>query len=322
MRIAFVHDWEPDIYQELTWKDGLAAAIQILRANHELEFFTVGSTNFDLPHPYFPIHFRKAGSDFVTDVRSYNPDVILHWGDCTRPHASLLAELGKPMALCFAGGDPDGPTMQYFQHFFVESAVYKQRFELLGRSVSTAFGTNTKLFKPMEINKQFDVVFPATYAGWKRHILFTEAVSGFKSVCTGFMYDDHETECWQYPRDRGVLTLPHVSPETLRWLYAASGVCLITSHSGGGSQRTTLEAMAMNLPVICMEDSDKNSEYVREGGGSIVKPDAGIIHEEIKRVLALETYPNTRAYIMEKWSEFKYAQALEDGLKKILYGKE
>lgn len=318
MRIAFVWDWENDLFQMATWRDGLAAAIRILSKRHDLKFFTCGKAPFVFPHDYFDIHVVPEGDAMVAAVADHKPDVILMWGDATRPNAAPLKTLGLPMALCFAGGNPFGPTWHLFDHIFVESQSYLFRYQERGIKVSTAFGTNTELFTPVpDQQKQFDVIFPATYANWKRHHLLAAACKGMRVVTSGFMYQDHEQWCWQAGQKAGFLTLPHVSAETMRYLYAASKVCVIPSETVGGSQRTVLEAMAMNVPLVVMSDSDKTSEYVNDCGiGESVLP----VPEEIRAATyrALDQRPNTREYVMRKWSETCYADALEEGLVSIM----
>lgn len=323
MRIAFCHDWKPDMLQALTWNDGLCAAIRILSQRHALRYFTVGDARFDMTHEGVDMSFVPAGGDFVEAVRAFAPDVILCWADATRPHAEPLKTLGKPMALAFAGGNPFGPTWHLFDHIFVESQSYRMQYENrgFGAQVSTAFGTNTKLFDPDHPMargqaKLFDTCFPATYCDWKRHRLFADAVRGMSAVTAGYMYPDHETYCWEAAHGAGALALPHVSAETLRAIYAASKTCVITSHWTGGSQRTVLEAMAMNVPLVVMSDSDKTSEYVLDAGeGLVVPPDPNAIREAIQDSLRKEVH--TREYVVGKWSETHYADALEAGLKKI-----
>ncbi len=310
--------------QALTWNDGLCAALRILSERHDLRYFTVGDARFDLKNNGLDMSFVPEGDTFVQAVRDYAPDVILHWADATRPHAEPLKQLGKPMALCFAGGNPFGPTWHLFDHIFVESNSYLMQYQNrgMGHMVSTAFGTNTKLFDPSHAqakgqSKIFDVCFPATYCDWKRHKLFAESVKGYSSICAGFKYDDHETYCWEAADAAGALSLPHVSPEALRTIYAASRSCVITSHWTGGSQRTVLEAMAMNLPLVVMSDSDKTSEHVVEcEQGFVVSPEPQAIRQAISE--AIRTPVNTREYILSKWSEAHYADAIEAGLKKIV----
>lgn len=125
------------------------------------------------------------------------------------------------------------------------------------------------------------------------------------------MYETHEQECWQVCLDNGVVVLPHVSANVLRNLYAASKVCVIPSMSSGGSQRTVLEAMAMNVPVV-VTDSDK-FDY---DGLIRVEPTIEAVREGIEKALLSQT--DTRDYILEKWSHIQYANALEKGLESIL----
>lgn len=322
MRISVVHDWVPDLLQELTWKDGLSRAVKsLIERGYEIRFCTLGSSRFTLAHAYFPVEVFPSEDALVADVKEYTPDVILCWADLTRPCARPLSLLGIPMALCFAGGDTAGTTGQYFDLIFIESEAYRSRLEVRGHDVITAFGTNTELYTPVKLRKHFDVAFPATYCDWKRHRLFSDATEGFRAVAAGFMYDVQERDCYEYPQEHGVLTFPHMSAEALKYLYAASKTCVITSRADGGSQRTVLEAMAMNVPVIVMSDSDKTSEYIldaqREGYdvGAVVDPNPQDIHRAVDEWR--ERGSNAREYILKHWSHEVYADDLERGLKSL-----
>lgn len=316
LRASFVWDWTPNYFQCLTWEDGLAAALKVLMdRGHEIQVLAAGSENNTIKHPYFDIEVSR---DIPKSVWEFKPDVILHWGDTTRPNAAPTSKLGVPMALCFAGGEMNGGTAGYFQHIFVESEVYKPGFMRKGIPVSTAFGTNTELFKPLpEQPKYFDTIFPATFALWKRHELYAKATNGLRSLACGYMYTDHEQECWQVCLDNGVMIAPHLSAQSLRYLYAASKVCVVPSRSDGGSQRTVLEAMAMNIPlVVC--DSDK-FDYA-EGQAYYSRPDVQDLREKVGYILDQEyigSETNTRDYVLKNWSEHSYADAIEKGLKSI-----
>jgi len=246
LKIAFVWDWEPQIEQTATWEDGLAGALkELMKRGHEVGIFMPDTSNYVIHHPYFDI---QVCENLPVIVHAWKPDVILCWGDFTRPNAQPLRELNVPMAICFAGGEADTYNTPYFDHIFVESVIYKTKLKDAGYdNVSIAFGTNTDRFTPIKQNKRFDTIFPATFAAWKRHDLYAQATGGLNALAVGYMYSDHEQECWQVCVDRGVTVLPHTSAPVLQYLYAASRVCVIPSRSDGGSQRTVLEAMAMNL---------------------------------------------------------------------------
>jgi glycosyltransferase involved in cell wall biosynthesis len=324
LKIAFVWDWNPPIEQIITWKDGLAAALaELENRGHIVELFTGGERYNELiDHPYFPIIQTKGISTQIADMQTkvrfgpdtFRADIILYWGDMTRPNAKPLRQLGIPMAICFAGGNPFGENVDLFDHIFVESDIYLQQFLAKDyTSVSVAFGTNTDLFVPVpQQPKIFDVVFPATFAAWKRHQLLADATKDLKSLAVGWMYNDHETECWQECLDKGTMVLPHVSADALRYLYAASKVCVIPSRSDGGSQRTVLEAMAMDIPVV-VTDSDKFD--FAEGKIYEAEPNAKDLKAMIN--MALEAEVDTRDYVVENWSHKTYADSLEKELLKL-----
>jgi hypothetical protein len=318
MRIAIIWDWENATEQTITWKDGLCAAIKSLCTRHDVKFYTIGRRQI-IPHEYFPIHVVPS-SDLVEDVKEFSPDTILHWADCTRPHAEPLGKLGIPMALCFAGGDTMAENWYRFAHVFVENDEYKQKFDEQEVACTVAFGTNTGLYTPIEnAQRNIDVYFPATFADWKRHDLFYKSVAGLRAMCAGYMYEERERYCWEEPMKRGVTVVPHVSAATNRFLMAQSKVILVTSKNIGGSQRTVLEALAMNTPVIVMSDSIKCSEYLKGIGREdwIVDPEPAKIREKIEQVMAQEPV-DTRSALFGHWDEETYASRIEEGLKSIL----
>lgn len=319
MRIFILHDWEPSDFHIMTWADGLAAAIQALSGRgHEVTFHTMGLFYHVTHNPYFSVTVHGGTAGLIDAVKAFQPDVILHWADMTRPNAKPLSELGIPMAICFAGGEPLGENYPYFDHVFVESEVYKKVYEKNDIPVSIAFGTNTELFKPIEQNKLIDTIFPATFAYWKRHGLYADAVQGLQAVAVGQQQPSGiEEETWKDPLKKGVTLLPHATPDTLHYLYAASRVCVITSMSSGGSQRTVLEAMSMNLPLV-ITDSDK-FDYAWESNEVFqVEPNKDAIRSIVDYILTNNVKVNTREYILENWSEYQYADALEAGLKAIV----
>lgn len=318
MKIAFVWDWPPEQSQVIGWQDGLAAALRELqRRGHTVNVFMPDTKNYVIYHPYFDITVSQNIAEFIHAVEP-DTDVVLMWGDATRPNAEPLSELGIPMALCFAGGEPFGPTEHLFKHIFVESNYYQIRYKDGGRSaVSIAFGCNTELFQPMPSQpKLFDTIFPATFAHWKRHGIYAEAARGLRSLAVGMIqHDGIDAGSWQDTQTKGTVILPHVTADVLRYLYAASRVCVVTSSSVGGSQRTVLEAMSMNIPLV-ITDSDK-FDYCWGHGVYEAEPTAESVRGFIDAILDGDHETNTREYVLANWSERNYADALEKGLADI-----
>lgn len=317
LRISFLWDWDIVPEQAITWKDGLAKAIQILGTRHEVAFFAVG-TYTDFPHEYFTIRSRPAGDVLVKEIEEFKPDVILHWGDMTRSHAKPLAKLGIPMALCFAGGNTQAENWLRFSHIFVENEEYRLKFEAQADIPCTiAFGANTDLFKPVpDAVRSLDAFFPAVFADWKRHDLFYKAVKGKNALCAGFMYPVSERYCWEEPMRSGVIVVPNISAEASHRLMTQSKCVLVTSKNVGGSQRTVLEALSCNTPVIVMSDNFKCCEYLKDVGCEdwIVDPEP----EKIRELLETITPRDTRSKIIGKWDCETYANNLEKGIMGLL----
>jgi len=317
LQISFLWDWENPWIQMLTWRDGLARAIQILSQEWDVKCYSIGE-NTIFQHDYFPIYLKPNSKELAEFILSDRPDVILVWGDFTRPTIPYLAHKGIPMALCLAGGT-FRDYVDCFDLIFVESEVYYQQLKSEGKNVRKAFGTNTELFKPIKQPKIFDAVNSSTFAYWKRHKLFAEAMRGYKSFCFGWMYKTHEVECWTEPQERKVMIAPHIGANVIPFILNASYTSLITSNSQGGSQRSVLEAMACGIPPIVMCDSNKTTEYVKESGfGKIVLPEVNDIREAIDYLKKNPPNPQEGVdYIKSKYTEHHYAQKLKDGLLSI-----
>ena len=310
MKLAFVWDWNNPWSQMLTWKDGLAKAIQILSKEWEVNCYSIGKDTI-FQHDYFPITLKPTPELLSETILKEKPDAMLVFGDFTRPTIPFLTDKGIPMAICLAGGTFRN-YVDAFDLIFVESEVYKNQLEAEGKRVIKAFGVDTELFKPIKQPKIWDAIFPATFANWKRHSIFTEAM-GSKGVACGWMYQDHETENWQICQEKGTMILPHLSHKAVAYLMNAAKTCVITSDSTGGSQRTVLEAMACNIPVIAMHDSDKTTEYIRDCGiGEIVNPDVDSIRKAVEKWKDKEV--NSREWVIENYSAEVYADKLKQGL--------
>jgi glycosyltransferase involved in cell wall biosynthesis len=201
----------------------------------------------------------------------------------------------------------------------VESKIDADTCEDLDIPYRTAFGVNTDIMKPEKQPKVFDAIFPATCAGWKRQELFSRAV-GSKGVLCG-RNQPTDPHGFIFARDNGTLVLPELPYEAVNVLYNASWTCVNTSEFWGGGQRTTLEAMATNTPVIVMSDSPKNREYVEESGAGIVcDPTPEAIKNAIEQIKAWtqQDRERGRAYVQSKWSHEHYAISIMQGVKDIL----
>ena len=312
LKLVISNDWVSDKQAHYLNKDGFLKALHILREKEgwDTVFIKKSSPGY-FDHAYVQFKYVEDVKQGILDEK---PDAILFFGDLSRPILKEFEDSKIPIALALTGG-----TFKDYVHvpdiIFVESQVYYDDLKGSAKKVVKAFGTNTEIFHPIEQPKIFDACFPATFAGWKRHELFAEAM-GSKGLACGW-FQLQEPQCFQVCREKGTALLHHQNAESVNLIYNMSRTCVVTSNSHGGSQRTVLEAMACNIPVIVMQDSDKTTEYIRDCGvGEIVSPTPGAIREAVERLKDKKV--NTREWILANYSEKIYAQKLKEGILSIL----
>lgn len=312
-RLSVICDWDSPLLVVATRQDGFFKALEILNKEWEVKFYRIGKEGL-IPHPYVPVIQRPSPELLAQSVLKDKPDAILFFRDFTSPTIDFVKNKGIPIAICLTGG-PFRDNLDAYQLVFVESDVYKKEFERLGKRVIKAFGIDTEIFKPIKQPKIWDAIFPAYFANWKRHSIFAEALGG-KGLAVGWMNQNQETECWRICQEKGTMVLSHVSQTAVAYLLNSSRTCVITSDSSGGSQRTVLESMACNIPVIAMNDSDKTTEYIRDCGvGEIINPDSESIRKAIEKWK--EKRVDSRDWILENYSAEIYAQKLKEGILSI-----
>ena len=314
MKLAVFNDWF-DKKSAVFWnKDGFLKALQVLRDDHgwEVKFFKKHDGTFEFQHECVTLSFSP---NVAESIKAWKPDALLHFGDFSRPILDELKDSGIPMAMCLTGGLHD-QFIDVPDIVLTESSSYVDWLKGRGVNVVRAFGTNTELFHPMKQPKIFDVFFPATFAGWKRHDVFAQATKGLKSLAAGY-WQPHEATCWQVCQDNDIALLHHQPAESVNLLYNMSKTVLVTSDSVGGSQRTVLEAMACNIPIIVSSNSEKNSEYLLEANaGMVVERDSNKLRAAVEEMMDKEV--NTRDFIMENYSEWVYASQIKEAVESIL----
>jgi glycosyltransferase involved in cell wall biosynthesis len=218
-------------------------------------------------------------------------------------------------ALLFSGGPIKKEWVDGFDHIFVESKINADEFDALGIRNSTAFGVNTDVFRPTMEHKAYKTVTHGTCASWKRQWLVCEAL-GDQALVFGRPQEADPRPFDECRKCGSTVLLGQSYQETARLINSAQ-VGVNCADFWGGGQRATLEAMACGLPVVVMEDSPKNREYVEDGGlGFICPPQADAIRATVDEALALSTDQKLRAreYVMSKWTAEHYKDNLLNAL--------
>lgn len=299
MKIAFI--WQGFDGRYGHWEDGLYAAMKLLEYDHEVRYYDVTRLH---------------------EIADFNPDVALYWeAPCTllgkdAHNYRNVQSLPYKKALLFAGGPLKKEWLDGFDLVFVESKVNEDDCKQQGINYRRAFGVNTSKMYPIEtIQPSIRAFMHATFAGWKRHELFAQAM-GVEGTVAG---RKQETDMAGYNEcvARGVKICPELTADELRNLINRSWCVLNTSNAQGGGQRCTLEAMACGTPVVVMKDSPKNVEFVEESGaGVITEPNVDAIRAAVAQVEDNFNIYTARAhdYVHSKWTEHHYASAIIKGI--------
>lgn len=299
MKIALI--WQGLNGRYGQWQDGLYAAMKLIELEHDVAYFDV---------------------DQLDKLKKFNPDFVLYWeAACTAKgkdgdNYRAVQSLPYKKALLFAGGPVERETCKGFDLYFVESKINEDEFEALGLPWKRAFGVNTQIFKPQPFTKIFDGMMQATFAAWKRHELFAEALGSAGLVCG--RKQDHDMNGYNKCVEKSVKILPEMSANVVSMLINKSHTVVNTAEFWGGGQRCTLEAMACGVPVIVMKDSPKNREYVEESGGGVVcEPNPVAIREAVANIDPLMGLKGL-GYVHSKWTEKHYAEAIISGILQVV----
>lgn len=301
MNIAFV--WQGyDAYKD-KWNDGLRAAMRVIEKQHTVIYYDTERV------PFIP---------------NFHPDIVLYWEAPVTQRGkdadkwNAVVSLPYKKALLFAGGPLRAMDVKDFDLVFVESQINVDDCERQGIPYRKAFGTNTQIFKPETVTKYHRGLMQATFAGWKRHELFAEALKG-RGTAVG-RKQNHDLHGYNICTKLGVVVFDEVLPEQVAHMINASHVVVNTSNAEGGGQRCTLEAMACGVPVVVMSDSPKNREFVEaSGGGLIAEPTPESIQYAVEEAIihSHELGKKGYAYIKENLTEEIYAREILAGINSL-----
>ncbi len=292
------------------WEDGLAAAMKLIEKEHEVRYYDVNPKT-------------------IQEVQEFNPDVVLFWEApvCQRGKDAdmwfSVCNLPYKKALLFAGGPLKAIDVKDFDLVFTESAINDEDCEREGIPYKRAFGVNTQIMKPMNLPKRHLAFMQGTFADWKRHTLFAQAMRTDGAVMG--RKQEHDLNGYNECVKRGVTIYPEGTAQEVAEMINQSRVVLNTSEYWGGGQRCTLEAMACGVPVVAMSDSPKNVEFVKAShAGEVCEPEPSKIYDLVWQLSLHDRKGNPSLsangikYIQENWTERHYADAILEGIQSIL----
>lgn len=324
MKLAFLWHAEFQTQELLNWQDGLYAALQELGKEWEVRMFvpygdadvTVGNISIE--------QYPTPGQTFQ-EALSFEPDAVLCWGGLDRPLHALVRRLGKPTALCFAGGPVNHPNLENFDLVFCETDYHLPVFKSLGVNVRKAFGVNTDLFRPTPWQKpHFMAIMPAAFALYKRYPLFADAF-GSDGLAVGQVQTQPDGTVWEGEfchevcLNRDVAVIPRIMPYYMMpYMYGLAECTVLTSTTYGGCDRTVLEALACDKPVVICDDNEK-LKLIAPAFTVKAAPEAKAIRAAAAQ--AIGQHPTgglAPAWVTEHYSHLRYAEQLAEGIESLL----
>lgn len=290
-----------------SWCDGMYGAMDHLaEGNFNIKVFGYAEHPATLKRGNLTLHLVTNISSMKYWLKAFNAPIILGWGTAFDPWNEIISMTARKILL-YAGGPYDSDNaFKIFDMVVVENESDRKHF----KGSIAAFGTNTKVFKPLKgFNKLFPSFYPAAFALYKRHDLWAKAMPA-GSLAVGHM-QDHEPQCYEVCMENGHIVTPPLPMHIMPHLYAHSvGVCL-TPENMGGCQRAALEAMACNIPVLVTNDS-KAAEF--EGVWACPPNVEDIKAAYLQMILAFENeeIDLRKEYILGKYDEVTYANKLKE----------
>lgn len=284
IRIAVVWPWKGSKQFKPQIHDGLMSALDLINAMPEY-------------------HVDWFLEDDVPDD-SY--DWIMPWGVSSIQFNYTIDKYKCKKALFCAGHADDTVNLKKFDVVFVESPMILEHLRPHCWRIELAFGVNTDEYKPLDVPKMIDAVYPATYSGWKRQQLFAEALK-HRGMCFGVMQPDG-MEYYRHCVHSGTMALVGLMPQQLmNFMYNVSRTCVITSWHG--SERTALEALACNLPVVVTNDNVLTCSLLPKEGAIACDPHPDNIRKAFEEALTFTNLKN-REYVLSKWTHRHYAEKI------------
>jgi hypothetical protein len=253
-KLLFVYDHE---FEDI-WRDGLWAAIELLKQDFDLFKFN--------------IHDHRDSNKIHPTVEEVNTaikeaDFILGWGGFNSSVDQLLQpgfQLNPTVkrGLCLGGyALPTNPNA--YEVVFYETEWSKKWFEKTHYHprLVHAFGVNTDIFYEEDraaIPVIWDYITVGAFANWKRQ----EKLIGKEGakMAVGQIQRGNLNESLGIVANlliNGCGVSDNVPPETLAKMYNASRVCYIPANIIGGGERATLEARACGTVVEVEPDNPK-----------------------------------------------------------------
>lgn len=268
-KLAFVWFWDQASSVFPNWRDGLRGALDLVGREYDISWF------FDKTIP-----LESDGFDF-----------ILFWDDSNSAFFNEIDKYSCRKGICLTTAPQNVENLKRLDVVFCESQPIYEAVRAAGVRAIKAFGTDTEFFKPdPKVKKDIEYFYPATFSPWKRQRDISYL--GSRLLCVGTVQPDGAVD-YNSAIENGVqIELGYFPAEKIRDYYRRSKKVIIPAIHG--SERTVLEAMAMNILPEVVGNNPRSKTYLEEFKNSGSR--------------------TTRDFIVNNYSHFIYADKLLKGI--------
>ena len=271
MKICFLWFWgrANEIYPN--WRDGLRGAIEELSTRHQVDIY-LGEV--EPPDQY---------------------DAIIFWSDSNCTFFNVIDKYHGKKAICLTTDPHNFDNLRKLDAVFCESMPVYDSVRAQGIRAVRAFGTDTDFFCPPERTtdlevKDIEFFYPATFSPWKKQSDIAQL--GPRLTCIGTVQPDGIAELEECKKHGVKIQEGYFPPEVLLDCYLrAKHVPIPAIH---GSERTCLEAMALNIVPTVNPNNKRTLSYIEE-----------YIHSGCL---------TPRQFVLENYSHIQYAKTMEEAL--------
>lgn len=223
------------------WTDGFTGAIDILKKKYDITMVNA-KDNDDIDFTPFDIIFFKEGFN----------------GSYYNKYKNKLINKKKGLFISCSNQIPKDIELNIYDVLFYETYWY-YNYANLKRHKNTyhAFGINTDIMRPLNLEKEYDVIFVGAITSYKRPLKILK-YSG-KKICLGVNSDNILVEKLKLAE---VEVREFVEYDDLCIFYNKSKLCYIPCEIHGGGERAVLEARACGIIVEIEPDNHKLKELL------------------------------------------------------------
>lgn len=232
------------------WEDGFTKAVDVLGEDYNITWVNLEDNKPDSNY--------LNSFDFII-VKSC-------WNWIVDKYIRSLKNLSVPRGIAISCSlKPKKSWAWFYDVLWYETEWYRKEIDFHPNKF-LAFGINSDVFKPLNLNKEYDVLGIGAITKYKRFNKFN-TIEGKKKIIIGSTKNSDFNEV-NKTLNNDIKIIDYLSQQELAEFINKSKLVYIPSETNGGGERAVLEAMSCGVPVKVEDDNQKLKSLI--SGNSLV----------------------------------------------------